>query len=76
MDVFQCAAPHFRNDFANAGEFRHGGQHIYPPLTPGLEVKLRQLLHTSDAMTSRPEPDHHLSVAPLARDRVSIREEA
>ncbi len=48
MDVFLAAAPHFRQDFENASEFRHSGQHVYPPLTPGLENKLHQLLRTSD----------------------------
>ncbi|CAM3188304.1 phosphopantetheine-binding protein [Corallococcus soli] len=47
MDVFLGAAPHFYADFAGASEFRHPGQHVYPPLTPGLEVKLRQLINAS-----------------------------
>jgi hypothetical protein len=48
MDVFLAAAPYFRKDFADAYEFRHNGQHVYPPLTPSLENKLRQLLNKSD----------------------------
>jgi thioredoxin reductase/aryl carrier-like protein len=48
MDVFLTAAPYFRSDYADASEFRHNGQHIYPPLTPGLERKLQQLLNNSD----------------------------
>jgi acyl carrier protein len=47
MDVFLGAAPHFYADFAGASEYRHAGQHVYPPLTPGLEVKLRQLINAS-----------------------------
>ena len=49
MEVFLAAAPLFRQDYANASEFRHGGQHVYPPLTPGLEAKLKQLLNAGDA---------------------------
>ncbi len=48
MEVFLAAAPQFRSDYANASEFRHGGQHVYPPLTPGLEAKLKQLLNASN----------------------------
>ncbi|QAT84884.1 malonyl CoA-acyl carrier protein transacylase [Corallococcus coralloides] len=44
MDVFLGAAPHFYSDYARATEFRHAGQHVYPPFTPGLEVQLRQLV--------------------------------
>ncbi|HWU90969.1 MAG TPA: SDR family NAD(P)-dependent oxidoreductase, partial [Kofleriaceae bacterium] len=76
MDVFQSAAPDFRTDFANADEFHHAGQHVYPPLTPGLELKLRQLLHTSDATPARRAPDHLFSAAVPARERTGIQDEA
>ncbi len=52
MDVFLGAAPHFHRDFAGAVEFRHNGQHVYPPLSPGLEAKLRQLVDSSGAAAS------------------------
>jgi hypothetical protein len=48
MEVFLAAAPHFLKDFAKATEFRHSGQHVYPPFTPGLAYKLHQLLYTNN----------------------------
>lgn len=48
MEVFLDAAPRFLSDFANPIEFRHQGQHVYPPLTPGLKNKLQQLLFRSN----------------------------
>jgi hypothetical protein len=50
MPVCLAAAPHFFKDFAKANEYRHPGQHVYPPLTPKLESKLHELLSTSDRM--------------------------
>ncbi|QSQ17682.1 SDR family NAD(P)-dependent oxidoreductase [Myxococcus landrumensis] len=67
MSVFLEAAPHFHGDYAGALEFRHAGQHVYPPLTPGLEVKLRQLLDSSSepwgrvAMRARPSAGEELA---------------
>lgn len=47
MDVFLEAAPQFRRDFVDAGEFRHNGQHVYPMFTSNLEKKVNQLIKRS-----------------------------
>ncbi|ENZ5483106.1 MULTISPECIES: SDR family NAD(P)-dependent oxidoreductase [Serratia] len=48
MPVFLAEAPHFKRGYEGAMEYRHTGQHVYPPLTTALAQKLNQLIMQSE----------------------------
>jgi hypothetical protein len=48
MPVFLAEAPHFKRGYEGAMEYRHTGQHVYPPLTTTLALKVNQLLMQSE----------------------------
>lgn len=47
MPVFLAEAPYFKRAYEESIEYRHSGQHVYPPLTAALAQKLNQLIMQS-----------------------------